>query len=161
MTPEEASSAGIVFGEYTEGRSGERSVMIEVTNTGKVPIDGIKLDWVYQYEVPQDATEEFLARHGGAFTRATGQKPAQVNATGRRFPFSLPEGERVGPLRAGETRTYLYPPAWLPGMRSLVQSLSPERYHVAITINGREAVAIPGPVFGAFVERRFGAGDTA
>src|SRR5579884_2193692 len=126
MSAPEAPVAHVVFGEYTEGRSGERSVLIEVTNTGPTPLAGVKLEWVYQYEVPQEATQEFLARHGEAFTRATGHTVARAMATGWRFPFSLPEGEMVRPLGAGETRAYLYPPAWLAGMRSLVQSLSPE-----------------------------------
>jgi hypothetical protein len=40
-------------------------------------------------------------------------------------------------------------------MLSIAQSLSPERYRVAITMNGKEEVAIPGKVFGEFLERRF------
>ena len=153
--PEE-SAVELAFGEFTDTDTRKKGIRIEVRNTGKKPIDSIKVEWVYEYEKPQDATAEFAALHGEDISKATGRKPNKVDEVGRRYSFNLSRGESSGPLAVGEERLYLFPPEWLPDMCSLVQSLSPDRYRVAITIDSEESVGIPGSVFGEFVERRFG-----
>lgn len=150
----------IQFGGYTDTTSNMPSVLVDVTNAGGDPIPDIKLEWVYEYESPQDATADFIREHGAQFAETTGQPPVRASELGRRYSFNPAAGQSKGPLGVGETRTYLYPPEWLPDMLSVVQSLSPERYFVAITMNGKEEVAIPGKDFGEFVQRRFGSEGT-
>ena len=156
MSQPDEPTVSISLGGYTHTTMQKPSVCVEVKNEGKAAINEIKVEWVYEYEAPQDGTQNFLATQGAAFTQITGQRPVKAYQVGRRDSFNPEEGAKEGPLEPGETRLYLYPPDWFPAMLSLVQSLSPERYHVAITMNGKEEVAIPGNVFGEFVEKKFG-----
>lgn len=158
MTSEPTVSLG--FGEYTDTDSKRQGIRIEVKNVGDEAIDEIKVEWVYDYDAPQEATQEFSKLHGDDFARSTGQKPVKVHEVGRRYSFSPAKGESDGPLAPGGSRVFLYPPDWISEMVSVVQSLSPERYRVAITMNGKEEEAIPGKDFGDFVQGRFGTSET-
>jgi|GEM_PF-7040709 len=152
----EEPEVSIGYGEFTDSETNERSVRIEVTNRGTVPINEIKVEWVYTYETPQEATLDFNAEHGAAIKKATGQSVKYAAETGRRYGFNPEAGAKKGPITTGESRVYLYPPEWLADMLSIVSSLSPERYHIAITMNGKEEMAVPGKVIGAFVTRVLG-----
>jgi hypothetical protein len=156
LNPADEPMVTIKYGKFTECNSQKQSIEVQVVNEGKFPIDEVRVAWVYDYEAPQDATKEFTAQHGAAFTRATGQRPISVDAMGRRYWFNVMEGQKKGPLEAGESRVFLFPSAWIPDILSVVQSLSPERYHVAVILNGKEEIAIPGTVIGEFVDKEFG-----
>ena len=43
----------------------------------------------------------------------------------------------------------------MPLLKTLVQTLPAKQYRIAVTMNGKEKGAIPGEVFGEFVEREF------
>ena len=52
---------------------------------------------------------------------------------------------------AGRHRTHLLPPAFIDSVRSIVQSLSPERYRINMTAGGSTKEVISGQVIGAFI----------
>jgi hypothetical protein len=144
----------IGYGKLPVTGTGEFTPFVEVTNAGDRPIAEIRVEWVVEYESPQEMTEEFKRLHGEEFSRATGEEVQRAEELGGRYRF-MPQSEE-GPLKAGATRRFVYPPEWLPAMQSIVQSLSPERYFVAAVSDGHEDVAVEGKRFGEFISRVFG-----
>ncbi|NLX98532.1 MAG: hypothetical protein GXY83_20425 [Rhodopirellula sp.] len=135
----------VQYGIYRDSRTDKQSVRVDVFNGGNAAAFDVKLEFVYEYEKPQDVSLEFAR---------PGMKAVHIEQSGRSVAFVVARGCSNGPLEPGERRRYLYPPFVTAELRSLVQSLSPERYRVAITANGRTGVAIPGDVFGEFVQNR-------
>jgi hypothetical protein len=123
--------------------SGKKSLMVDVTNEGAIPVD-IRLAFVYDTESRRRAARK--PRKGQM------QDPHEHMKGGVEFRAS--KRGPSGPLQPGEKRRYLYPPQAIPQLRSLVQSLPPDRYHLGIKVNGKRSVAVAGEAFGAFVENR-------
>lgn len=157
MDTGEEPTVGIGYDTYTDTKSGRLSVALDVTNQGTSPIDTIEIEWVYEYDTPIEATREFNATSGVEFAKIAGKKATWAGETGRRYKFGTEIGQKPGPLGVGETRVFLYPSEWITELISVVHSLSPERYHIAITMNGKEEVAMSGAIVGDFISRRFGA----
>jgi hypothetical protein len=145
MPSDDEPVAGIGYDVCTITTTGAKTVCIEVTNHGKIPLTGIKVEFVYEYDTPQDPK----------VTMTPAGTPLTIAEVGRRMGFSPAVGEKKGDVLPGESRAYLLPPEWMNQLKSIVQSLSPERYHVAITFNGKEEGKIEGKVFGEFIDRRF------
>ena len=127
--------------DYLDEETQKRAVRIHVTNTGDAAINNISFKFVYDYEASQDVSSEF----GGI--------PSEE--VGGCIGFAATSNEPKGPLAAGRDRSYLFPSCTMKMLISLVQSLSPENYRVAIILDEKEAVAFSGECFGEFVERRF------
>ena len=117
---------------------------ILVVSQGDVIIDEIKVEFVYDCEMP--LTQE-LPREGG--------EPIEHRDGGGSLGFVLAADESAGPLRKGEERKFLLSPDAMPLLKTLVQTLPAKQYRIAVTMNGKEKGAIPGEVFGKFVEREF------
>ena len=130
------------IGVFTDADSGARSARIVATNIGDKPVEKIKIDFAYEFETPQVVSDEFRLGDG------------EIQEVGRSFGFVSPSGQDDEPLVVGSSRAYLLPPQWMNEMRSVVQSLSPERYSIRVTIDGKESTAIPGPHWGDFVQRK-------
>lgn len=128
--------------DCTDNKTEVKTVFLEVTNKGPTPIGQIKVEWVYQYDKPQDV-------------KKVSGKDIVIGLAGKRLGFCA-QGEKDGPLAVGECREFAYPPHWMNELLSVVQSLSPERYHVAITTDGKEQTMMEGTQFGDFIDRRFG-----
>ena len=143
----------IEYGETTFKESGTVAPFVAVTNAGDRPIKEVAVEWVVTFETPQQATDEFKRLHGESFSANTGQNVVRADKLGCRYSF-IPQGE--GPLNIGEKRGFAFPPEWMAPMLSMIQSLSPERYFVAVTSDGHEDVAVKGTDFGDFVSERFG-----
>jgi hypothetical protein len=58
----------------------------------------------------------------------------------------------AGALEVGQCRTYLLSHDSMRAMESVVESLSPERYRLAITMNGQREVALSGAALGSFIQ---------
>ena len=144
------------IGDYTFVGSDHRSVVVNVKNVGRCPISTVKVEFVCTYEVAQDVTSEFQKRFGDEFIARTGKKPVSAREKGQRWAFAPDSEPEEHMLKVGATRAYLLPFEQMTQLQSLVQALSPECFHLAITLDGQETVAIPGPDFGEFVQRRFG-----
>ena len=78
--------------------------------------------------------------------------PAQVSG---RLTFALSPLQPPLPIRPGENRTFLLPPRVTPRLRTLVESLSPERYCLESIVNSVSQPAIPGRDFGSFMKEVF------
>jgi NADH:ubiquinone oxidoreductase subunit D len=127
------------IGCYTHSETNARGVRIVVTNTGVAPINQIKLEWAYEFETPQ----------AGSTARVKFQE------IGRSYSFVVAIGQNEGPLEVGQSRVFLFSTELMESMLSVVQSLSPERYSVKITMDGKEETGIPGKDWGEFIERHF------
>jgi hypothetical protein len=133
------------MGAYTDAQTERVGACINVLNEGTQPIQEIKVEFAYEFETPQDV----------AMPVNQGEKVIKFQEVGRSLCFAPAAGQSDGPLDSGAERVYLLPPEWTEQMRSLVQSLSPERYGIEITVDGKKDKAIPGPHWGAFVQRKF------
>ena len=134
----------IRYGRYTDAATGKHGVRILVANQGDVIIEDIRVEFVYDQKTP--GTRE-LPREGG--------EPSESQNAGGRLGFGLAADEAAGPLRKGEQRKFLFYPQAMPLLKTLVQTLPPKQYRIAVTMNGKEKGAIPGEVFGEFVEGEF------
>lgn len=141
--------------EHIDPTMGCRTVQADITNVGEEPIDRISLAFEYEYETPQDVSSEFERPPG---------RSIRVEEYGRQIDFT-PVASGEGTLQVGQCRTYLLSHDSLRTMESVVESLSPERYWLAITMNGQREVALSGAVLGGFVQSlaagKCGAGPVA
>ena len=128
--------------EHIDPKAGWRTVRADITNVGEEPIDRIALAFEYKYETPQDVSSEFDQPPG---------RSIRVQELGRQIDFMPMEAGKES-LQVGQCRTYLLSHASLRAMESVVESLSPERYWLAITKNGQREVAVSGVVLGSFVQ---------
>src|SRR4051812_11010807 len=90
----------VTLGKTIDPTSGGSTVHLELTNEGDNPIVVNLVQWVYFYEKPLDATEEFIAKHGQEFKKATGRTVMKVEETGRRYSFAPveePKNNALGP----------------------------------------------------------------
>jgi hypothetical protein len=127
------------FGEYTHKETGKQSIRVEVSHKGGGGVGKCEVDFVFDYDKPQDRSQEF--------------RGIPVKELGARYCMN-PRGGNFQ-IKPGETRTYLLPPDFLDSVKSVVAALSPERYSLNITQDGNDQVAVPGTVFGEFVQRKF------
>lgn len=136
-------TAKVRLGEKVDARTGQRMIWADVVNVGEAPIDRVLLTFEYEYENPQDISQEFDQPAG---------RSIRIEELGRQIEF-LPALGDAGPLPVGYGRAYLLSAHSLATLESIVASLSPERYRLAITMNGHREVAVPGMVVGGFVQR--------
>lgn len=148
----------ISSGEFNDPKTGQKTVLLELTNQGNEPLTIKKIEWVYFYEKPVDATEEFLSKHGQQFEKDTGRKIIKAEETGRRYTFGPVEENQQGPLSPDESRSFFFSPDWLPEMLSIAQALSPERYWIEISLNDNQIEKLSGKSFGGFLEEHFTGG---
>jgi hypothetical protein len=125
IKPAPKSSVHLFARKYLDSETDEPGVYLEATNKGNLPIRQLKIEWVY------------------------GTNPVM------RYRFELPAGEAERPLEAGEMRRYVFPSELTNEMRSVVQSVSPDLYSVKATKDGIEEMAIPGNLWGEFIETIF------
>jgi hypothetical protein len=130
------------FSECRDRATGAKSARIVVTNVGNDAIRATKLEFVYEYETPLDVAIDLKAE-------------IRVSETATRLSFSPAESDDL-PLAVGERRDYFLPVQFAAAMRSVVESLSTERYSIQLTLDGKEETGIPGERWGDFVARQLG-----
>ena len=91
------TAISICYGEFIEPKTGKKTVLVEITNQAKEPVTVTKVEWVYFYEKPLDATEEFLVQHGKAFTSATGRRAIKAEEGAGAIPLTAWKPTRKAP----------------------------------------------------------------
>jgi hypothetical protein len=108
----------IDYGEYLiDDRS---TLYVNVTNEWSEPIDPLTVSICFDYEVWQEDKRPSREPHHERYF--TGQ-----------IEHLLPEGEE-GPLRAGSMRRFVLPLDSIPRVLSALESMSPENYHLTISL---------------------------
>jgi hypothetical protein len=130
----------IELASFKDSETGQSGICLEVTNAGQVTVDDLELDFVYEFEKPVPREEQ-----------RPGMEPLSLGQTAGSFNFSLPLGHKKGPIKPGHRRLYALSVCIMPQVKSLVESLSSERYYIRATIDGEQEVGIPGNEFGEFV----------
>lgn len=136
-------TATVRLGVKVDASTGQRKIWADVLNVGEAPIDRLLLTFEYEYENPQDISNEFDPPPG---------RSIRIEELGRQIEF-LPALGDAGPLPVGDGRAYQLPDQSFATMESIVASLSPEKYRLAINMNGHREVAVPGMVVGGLVQR--------
>jgi hypothetical protein len=115
-----------------EEQRDEFEIVIYVENLSDRPLNRLNLIWQYDYD---DVLDE-PARKMNAITEF-----CQLGD---------------GPLRPGESRQFVYPQEHLLALLSVVDSISPERYSIAVQFDGTTEKAMDGSMFGGWVQGEFG-----
>jgi hypothetical protein len=124
------------LGVFHDDKAKNESTFIEVENAGDTEIGEIHLEFVYDFEIPEVQSEEFGIR---------------VEEIARKYHFGSSE---AGPLPPRRKRPFYLPGEFVQRIKSVVEALSPERYRIEITMDGKTETAISGRDFADFLLRR-------
>lgn len=120
------------------GKNGERSIRLTATNVGEVAIQELAFHFEYKFDTPQPPVSD---------------KPVIGKLVGKGIEFGS-DDEQEGAVQPGESRVYWFPPFFMDDLKSLIQSLSPDRYHLKLTMDDVVQI-VQGNQLGALLEKAF------
>jgi hypothetical protein len=122
---------------------GQTSIEAVITNEGAAAINSLNVLMVFDYETPQEATDEFRQLHPDV--------PVTEASITQHAEHLLTEDE--GPLAPNATRGFFLLPDSIPSVLSFVESLPAENYRLTIEADGVSESVIAGQTLYEFVHR--------